>query len=163
MPSNRTNYRRVVAENVAALKLATPSLKSDAKLAAMCSTATRKIGSRTISHLTNPEGPQPQLDTMVAVAEAFRLPPWLLLMPDFDAKLKGVPDMPAPEIIELARRIAALDPARRELLMQIFGDAVTDEELHANGYKAPAQAPSVHEPAPTYKKPPKQLKMRLRR
>lgn len=117
----KPNYRKILAENIVALQAANPELGSHAKLAKQCSTATRKIGARTIGHLLNwKDGPQPQLDTIVAVAEAFKLPPWLLLTEDFDAITEkgGLP--PEPEVLELARRIASLQSDRRELLLEIF-------------------------------------------
>lgn len=122
--SMRINYRRVLAQSVKALMNATPALSSHAKLAKKCSTPTRKIGARTIGHLLDEDGPQPQLDTLVAVAEAFKVELWLLFLPEFDAKN---PDSTR-EMFELARRIAGLPRERQALLMEIFGEDVTDPD-----------------------------------
>jgi len=157
------NYRKILAHNVKALMDATPDLKSHAKLAKSCSTPTRKIGARTIGHLLNYEdGVQPQLDTIVAVAEAFKLPPWLLLTPDFDVPSRGGLDLPAPEVIELARRITSLTSDQRDGLVQLFGEAVTDDDLHQNGF-VPTGKQAVHEDGAKYKTSPKQFKLKLHR
>jgi hypothetical protein len=114
--SMRLNYRKILADNVNALKDASQDLTSGAKIAAKCpKVGVRKIGKRTIDHLLETDGPQPQLDTIVGVAEAFQTKPWLLLMPDFDAKSKTVP------MIELAQLIIDLLSKRPDLLSKISG------------------------------------------
>lgn len=105
---------------------ANPALSSHAKLAQRCSTPTRKIGARTIGHLLNADdGPQPQLDTIVAVAEAFKLPPWMLLHPEFDASTRRIDELDA-EVIDIARRISVMskghlpeEPSPREPLARV--------------------------------------------
>jgi len=137
------NYRKVLARNVAGLMEATPALGSRAKLAKRCSTATRKLGASTIGHLLNEEnGPQPQLDTIVAVAEAFKIAPWFLLMPDFDPKNKNLREAPSPAVIELAQRIAGLPQERLELLLDIFGGEGVDDRM----------AMTVQQPRSRYRK-----------
>lgn len=155
------NYRKLLAENVQSLMDRTPQLKSRAKLARKCTTPTRKIGASTIGHLLDPDGPNPQLDTIVAIAEAFKLEPWVLLTQDFDPETMTGGTLPPKEDLELARRISALDPKKRELLLDIFSDPVSDEEMESAGWRAGARS-SIHEPPAPYKKPPRQLRMRLK-
>jgi len=140
------NYRKILARNVAGLMKTTPALSSGGKLARKCSTDARKIGASTIRHMLNEDGPQARLDTIVAVADAFKIAPWMLLMPDFDPKSRNLREPPSPEVIELAQRIAGLTPARLELLLDIF-----------RGYGAPdqlafSQSPTVQQPKPRYGK-----------
>jgi hypothetical protein len=80
----RANWRKILAEKVREMMRANPNLGSHAKLAVAASRhSTRKIGASTIRHLLNhDDGPQPQLDTIVAVADAFKVQPWQLLVPN---------------------------------------------------------------------------------
>lgn len=145
----KPNYRKILAQNVAALMKSTPALSSHAKLAAHCSTPVRKIGARTIGHLLNfDNGPQPQLDTIIAVADAFRIEPWLLLRPDFDAASKTVRALVLPAMTEVTRRIIDLSEERRDLLFEIFARELDDddedkrfvEETHRSAMHAPRGA-----------------------
>jgi len=153
------NYRKILANNVAALMARTPALNSQRKIAKACFAPRRQIGARTIGHLLNtePDAPQPQLDTIVAVAEAFRVPPWALLSPDFDAESKTVGELP-PEFLEFARRLYA----QRDIVMDIFTEAVQDADVESHGYSA-IKEKSVHDPGSTYERQPKQFKMKLPR
>jgi len=131
------NYRKVLSDNVSALMKKTPELSSHAKLAKRCSTPTRTIGARTIGHLLNwQEGPQPQLDTIIAVAQAFKVECWMLLYPSFDAETLSVAGRIGENVVELAARITGLPEERQQLLMEIFAkDGVPDMQR------------AVHEPA----------------
>lgn len=100
------------------------NLNSHEKLAKACTTATRRIGSSTIGHLLNATGPQPRLDTIVAVAEAFKLSPWQLLHPDFDPVRKTASGVSSPELISIARRIEIMQEPQRELLLSIFQSSI---------------------------------------
>lgn len=135
------NYRKILARNVAGLMEATPALGSRGKLARKCSTATRKIGASTIGHILEEDGPQTRLDTIVAVADAFKVAPWMLLMPHFDPRSRDVRDAPSPEVIELAQRIAGLTPAKLELLLEIFGGEGAEDQLAISPAPMTAQQP----------------------
>ncbi len=132
-------YRKILADNVAELMRATPELNSHAKVAAkatMWAIKSRKIGARTIGHLLDYErGPQPQLDTIVAVAKAFKVEPWMLLRDDFDAATGTVREAD-PEVLDLAGKIAHLEDDKRKLLMEIFA---------SEGAPDPSQRPTLHD------------------
>jgi hypothetical protein len=138
------NYRQILARNVAALMKRNELMDSHAKLARYCSTPTRKIGARTIGHLVSADSQvNPKIDTIVAVAEAFKIAPWLLLTPDFDPARKGRGDLPPPEIIELAKRILTISAPERELLMTIFSKSEARDLVNA---RAPS---TVEQPTKT--------------
>lgn len=139
------NYRKILADNVLALMRQNPELNSHAKLAKHCSTPTRKIGARTIGHLLDWDGGiNPKLDTIIAVAEAFKVPPWMLLTPDFDPQHKIGGRLPPPEVIALAERILR----NREALGDIFNiELDTDFTRGAHIWTAPV---AVHEPKSVY-------------
>lgn len=135
-------YRRLLARNVADLMRVTPELGSHAKLAMRCSTPTRKIGASTIRHLLNADdGPQPQLDTIVAVAEAFKVPTWMLLHPEFDAGKRSVGGEMDSEVVDLARKIAVLSQDTQRTLMEVFNRPYTSAEPVAH-------ISELHEPTP---------------
>ena len=125
------NYRKILADNVRALKARYPELRSNAKIARRCKSGNRKIGASTIAHLIDDEaGVWPKLDTIIAVAEAFKVtPPWLLLTPNFDPDKKTSGDMPSPEIIQLALRILTIPRPEQALLMRIFSQSVPEEAI----------------------------------
>jgi hypothetical protein len=137
--SVQPNWRKVLAENVSALMEEHPELRSHAKLASRCSTATRRIGARTIGHLLNAEdGPQPQLDTIVAVAEAFKKEPWRLLMPNLGATNAHavaqpsaayvVPQRDAAAIGELYQRTVEIAAGLKALHVDLTGKAPTGRQ-----------------------------------
>lgn len=134
-------------------------LKSHAKLAKRCRSAGHKISARTIGYMLDVDDPrQPTLGTIVAIAETFRVLPWLLLTPDFNAEQKTGGQTPPPDIIALAERIMR----NREALSDVFGeDTITDDELDANGWNA-ARPSVMQQKSPPYKKTPRQLKMKLK-
>lgn len=160
------NYRKILAENVAALRNRNPELGSARKIAKACPVyGKRRIGPRTITHLleTGPAAPQPQLDTIVAVAEVFRVAPWMLMHPDFDADKRTVGDLPAPEIIALARRLASIGKDALQLLGDALSNSVPDGEVEAAGYdRRGAHALHEREPSP-YEKGPRQMKIKMQR
>lgn len=139
------NYRKILATNVANLMRLTPELKSHAKLAAKCRTLSgrRKIGPRTIGHLLDAEnGPQPQLDTILAVAEAFKVPPYMLLRPDFDAETRTTNTARfTGEVLEIAQSIADMSEEKRALLLEIFATEATP----AGPARTPSKPPATHE------------------
>lgn len=145
-----TQYRRILARSVAALMRATPELSSHAKLAKKCSTPTRTIGARTIGHLLNADdGPQPQLDTIVAVAEAFKVAPWMLLHPAFDAETKSVGGEVDAGVLEIARKISALSKDSQQVLLEVF-----HQPAAAQPQREPlARIKELHEPRPSEYKP----------
>lgn len=145
------NYRKILADNVAALMRENPDLGSHAKLAAaMRKIGPREFGPRTIGHLLNAQqGPQPQLDTIVAVAKAFKVEPWMLLREDFDASSKRAGELIPPEVVRIARTIVDLEPERRKLLMEIFAaEGAPDRE----GARVVHEASARHEAARHRKK-----------
>jgi transcriptional regulator with XRE-family HTH domain len=146
------NLRQIVARNVKALMDANPLLGSHAKLAARCSTPTRRIGARTIGHLLNPQSTvQPQLDTVNAIAEAFRVPAWMLLRADFDEILKRpLADVLTAEQIEVARRLSEVDRPHLDMLLALVS--------------RPAPTPATTPPpAPGTLRPPAAAPRRARR
>lgn len=143
--------KTVLAHNIKALMERNPELRTARKLAPHCTTATRKI-----AHLLDPKSDvQPQLDTIVAIAHAFRVKAWMLLCPEFDPSNKMADIIPPPEILALAQRIMR----NREAFSEIFGtEPIPDSVLEENGW----QAPTLHEPKKSInKKTPRQLKMKL--
>lgn len=138
------NYRQILAANVVALMERNELMSSHAKLARYCSTSTRKIGARTIGYLVNAESKvNPKIDTIIAVAEAFKVAPWLLLTPDFDPKKKTGGAMPSEKALEIARLIDARNPRENqwEVYRSLFVKGVPDEDLE--DLRAPA---SVQQP-----------------
>lgn len=115
------------------------------KLATKCFSPGRKIGASTIGHLISErdDAPNPQLDTITAVADAFKVEPWLLLMPEFDAKNPGNNQ----RMLALARRIAGLSKERQALLLDIFGDEDALNETNPS-----LRATTLHSPKASYNK-----------
>jgi len=151
------NSRKILAGNVAALMNVRPDLSSHAKLAKQCSTATRKIGARTIGHVLNAkDGPQPQLDTIVAIADAFRVPAWLLLTPDFDPKGKTGGAPPPADALELAYLFTEVPVERRELLLGIFRKESSTSETTLAANRRPDIA--LHQVSPSYEHRPRKQK-----
>jgi hypothetical protein len=143
-----SQYRRLLATNVAELMRLNPELDSWAKLAKKCSTPTRKLGASTIGHLLNADdGPQPQLDTVVAVAEAFKVAPWMLLHPEFDAATKSIGELDA-AVLEIARRISGMPKESQHAVLELFkhsSPAAQREPL------ARVREQQLHEPPSDYK------------
>jgi hypothetical protein len=132
----RPNYRKILIENVEALMEADGNLDSHAKIAAAARRAGHKIGKRTVGHLLNAEdgAPQPRLPTIVAVADAFKVAPWMLLMPELGERASAeantaaqtaasydVPERRARAIEELHERAAQMAGALRGLYVDITG------------------------------------------
>jgi transcriptional regulator with XRE-family HTH domain len=139
--------RQIVARNVRALMDASPLLGSHAKLAARCSTATRRVGSRTIGHLLDPNSTvQPQLDTIEAIADAFRVPPWSLLRVDFDPETKQpLVDVLDRDQVEVARRLANVPRAHLDMLLALVSTPAPSP--------AESTPPSVPGTLPTSRRP----------
>lgn len=140
-----------------------PDLDNPRKLAARCSTTDRKIGHNTIERMLSPDKTevQPRLDTLVAVAKAFRLTVDQLLSAALDPEAPNT-SAPPPEVIELARRIWS----NRGALLSVLGpDAVSDQEMEALGWRRddkPAEdSATLHQEHTGYSVPPRQTKMRL--
>jgi predicted RecB family nuclease len=155
--------RQILARNIRGLMANHPELDNARKLAARCSSPTRKIGHNTIERMISPDKSevQPRLDTIVAVAHAFRLTADQLLSAALDPE-KPNDSVPPASIIDLARRLWS----NREVLLGVLGpDAVSDQEMEALGWssKKPAGSESqkLHEDSPGYATPPRQTKMRL--
>lgn len=166
--------RSVLARNVKALMQRRDELKTPRKLAPRCSTATRNIGARTIAHLVDLKSSvQPQLDTIVAIAEAFKVPPWMLLTPDFDPEKLTGGAWPSERTMELARYMEAKNLTNDELnaLIKVFGPAVPDEKVQhlralpinvgKAGFAAPTATMLQEKPAPY--KTPRQHKIKIKR
>lgn len=154
------NLKEILAKNVNALMARNEALNSNAKLAKHCKRLIKNVSPRAIGYLRDTrDSRQPKLDTIEAVAHAFKISPWMLLTPDFDAHTKTGGKLPPPEIIALAERIHA----NRDTMMEVFRtDAVTDEEMEANGWKAGAKHTVVAEDRAKYA-PPRQRTMKLKR
>lgn len=148
--------KSVLARNIKALMERHPDFKTPRKLAPHCSTATRKIGARTIAHLLDPKSSvQPQLDTIVAIAQAFKVKAWMLLNTEFDPTSKTVAGLPPPEIIELAWRIMR----NREALSEVFSsNPVAESKLDTNGGNARALNESAEQ---DFKKTSRSLTVKL--
>lgn len=126
------NYKEILAKNVTALMDRDEVLNSHAKIAKRCKRTSREISARAIGYmLDTADDRQPKLDTIVAVAEAFKVAPWLLLTPDFDPDKKTGGDLPPPEVIRLALRIHTMPEPERILLMKIFSKDATDERTES--------------------------------
>jgi hypothetical protein len=138
-----------------------PELGTPRKLAERCSTAVRKIGHNTIERMMSPDksSVQPRLDTIVAVAKAFRIQPEQLISPALDPD-NPHDSYPPAEVIALARRLWE----KRDSLLDLLGpDAISDQEMEALGWKKgipPAAA--VHQKNAAYVAPPRQHKIRLK-
>lgn len=113
-------YRETLAKNVQGLMDHSPVLRTHKALAKKCSTPNRKIGARTIGHVVDGDGPQTRLDTIVAIAEAFGVTPMALLSPYFDPATKTEPNIPPPDVLDLAKAITELPTERQQLLFDIF-------------------------------------------
>ncbi len=126
------NYKTILARNVQALMDRNKALNSHAKIAKQCRRTARKISARTIGYLLDANDErQPKLDTIVAVGEAFKVMPWLLLMPDFDPDHPASGLIPSEKALEIARLIDARKPtdAQWEVYRSLFVKAVPDERL----------------------------------
>lgn len=154
--------RQILARNIRGLMAKNPELDSARKIAARCSSPERKIGHNTIERMISPDKSevQPRLDTIVAVARAFKLAPDQLLSAALDPE-HPQESVPPASIIQMARRLWS----QRHLLFDILGpDAISDEEMQALGWTsktAPQSSAAVHQEAPGYQIPPRQTKMRL--
>jgi transcriptional regulator with XRE-family HTH domain len=114
------DYRQLVAKNVRALKDANPRLSSNQKIADEAKRLSRgavAIGARTIGHVTNGDGPSPSLETLAAIAMAFRIDLSTLLSPELDPRLHTQEDVRVVE--DLAEQLRTLTPAQRALLQKI--------------------------------------------
>lgn len=153
----RMDIRKILARNVSALMRRSTDLKTPRKLAPHCSTATRKIGARTIAHLLKAEGSYPQIDTIAAIADAFKVPTWMLLYPNFDPDNNPPEGRLPPEVIALAQRIME----NREVITDVFGaDPISDAKLESNGFKAPSSH-AVHQKKTEYTT--RQTKIKIKR
>lgn len=158
---NDMKIKAILAKNVSALKVQTPALNSDAKIAKKCRELGYNVSARAVSYMLDVEEPrQPAIDTVEAVGKAFKVPAWMLLSPEFDAANRKIKDLPPPEVIALAERLNA----NKDLLHDVFGlAAVSDEEMEENGWKAPVAADAPPAADVKKKKPPRQLAMKLKR
>jgi transcriptional regulator with XRE-family HTH domain len=74
----RVNARAILSANIRKLMDLTPALDTQVKIAG----ATRgRVSQKTVSNVLNGAGPQPTLETLDALATAFRVPAWTLLHP----------------------------------------------------------------------------------
>jgi hypothetical protein len=139
-----TDYKKILAKNVLSLMGRSATLNSHRKLASHCSIGNRKVAPRTIGHLLDPdETRQPQLDTIVAIARAFKVPPWALLSPDFDPVTGNVRELPPPEILDLAYALYDNKDVLQALQKDHQKGQQSQRALHqpaAKPYKPPAIA-----------------------
>jgi hypothetical protein len=134
----RPNWRKILAEKVREMMRANPSLGSHAKLAVAASRhSTRKIGASTIRHLLNhDDGPQPQLDTIVAVADAFKVQPWELLVPN-DAPAGAAAAEPEARYLALPKDAAAISDLHQLAVDLVSGLRALNEGLPDKSVPAP--------------------------
>ncbi len=156
--------KSILARNITALMERHPDLESHAKIAKRCRELGVKLSARAIGYALDKEDPkQPKLDTVQAIADAFKVQAWLLMAPDFDTDTKRARELPAPEIIKLAYRIAGLNQEKRELLMAIFDDPVPDHEIEAAGFVPVVDPPQVARMrSALHQRTPRQMKMKLK-
>jgi hypothetical protein len=158
------NFKHILAKNIRGLMALNPSLNSHAKLAAKCRELydLRKIGATTIGHLLdNKDTRQPQLDTIVAIARAFKVTPWMLLSPDFDPAHRTIADLPPADVLELARRLME-NRSALDVLRDALSEAIPDHHLEKNGFTAPSAAPDLQQKPASYTAQ-RQLKIKLKR
>lgn len=143
------NHKQILVKNVRGL-MALSDINSNAKIAKKCKAAGHSVGSRTIGHLMTEGDPQsPTLATIVGIAAAYNVQPWMLLSPDFDPVERATGAMPPPECIALARRLME-NPQALTWLKTIFGPAAADNTIPKNGVHS---TPTLQQPEPTYKTP----------
>lgn len=145
--------KAILAKNIKALMHRHKEWKKPRQLAPHCRIGKREVGWRTIERVVNPSPSAdadwwPQIDTIQAIADAFKVPIWMLFTPDFDPEHKTGGALPPPEVIALAERILA----NRDAMQDVFGTTpISDEEMEQNGWKAPVAI--AGEPvAPAYRK-----------
>lgn len=154
------NLKKILAKNIRALQGLHPEMGSNALLAKHCKKINRKLSPRAVGYLLD-DSPdrQPKLDTIESIAEAFKVPPWMLLTPDFDAKARGGGAFYPPEVLALAEHILN----NRDLFADIFKPTpISDEEMASNGWAAP-HAQTTHQPRAEYGAPPRQREFKLKR
>lgn len=97
----KQSAQRVLAENCQRLRAAS----SQADVVGRAARHGYKIDQRTVSRLENPESSNSTLKTIEAVASAFGVPPWQLLIPDNVAQISGGLPSKAQQITEICRRL----------------------------------------------------------
>ena len=139
----KIDYRQLVASNVRALKRANPHLASNQKIAdeaARLSQGAVSLGARTIGHVTNGEGPSPSIDTLAAIALAFRIDLPTLLSADLDPVIHSTEDQRRVE--QLAEMLRDLTPAQRALLDKInTKQPVQDDDVRLIPFNAAGKRP----------------------
>lgn len=137
------DYRQLVARNLRALKAAHPRLSSNQRIAdeaKRLSHGSVAVGARTIGHVTNGDGPSPSLDTLAAIALAFRIDVPTLLSPDLDPALHTQEDVRMVE--ELAEQLRTLTAAQRALLDKINSSTpVPDDDVRLIPFNAAGKKP----------------------
>ena len=128
----KIDFRELVARNAQALMESSESLNSHAKIQKRCRELGFLVGSRTIGRLMQANGPSPTLETLVAFAAVFKIPPNYLISLDFLPHAKRLQDAPGPEVIELAKR---LNQMPKEILRLLVQDGVTGNNLKASEEK----------------------------
>ncbi len=125
----KIDFRELVARNAQALMESSESLNSHAKIHKRCRELGFLVGSSTIGRLMKASGPSPTLETLVAFAAVFKIPPSYLISLDFLPYAKRMHDAPGPEVIELAKR---LNQMPKEILRLVVQDGVTGSNLRAS-------------------------------
>jgi transcriptional regulator with XRE-family HTH domain len=139
------NYRKIFAENLDRLMKAHAQYHSGALLAAHTRKPSdgERVGASSINRLRRGEEVWPQLDTMIAIAEALRVPLWCLFLPNLDPEHLPGPEIPDASSLQLAEKISHMPKSSREDLRRLF----SGEAEETNAFL-------VHEPKPPhYDKP----------
>ena len=112
--------KEILAKNIAQLMAGNHTLTSHALIAKAATAAGHKISARAVGYaldLTqNAKNREASLRTLAGLGAAFKVPPWLLLCPDFDARRKQLRDLPPDDILALAYKLQA----NRDLLLGIL-------------------------------------------
>lgn len=136
----KTEVREALANNVKKLmegsgRNGSTDLRTQAKLAARCARISGKsFSQRTIGYLLRPDPSgknQPKLDTIVAIAEAFKVEPWRLLHPTMGSKIQDVP--------ELIKRYELASDKDKSIVQQVLEmEPVSDETVAKHLKPAPS-------------------------
>lgn len=104
------DYRKIFADNVKRLMEANPRFRSGASVAAFTTKPSdgKRVSARTINRIKNGHEVWPQLDTMIAIADAVKIPLWCMLIPGLDPEDPPGPQVPNAKIVQIAQRLAAM-------------------------------------------------------
>lgn len=144
------NYKNILSRNVASL-MAQSDYTSAAKLAERCRHVGHPIGKRTIGHLLDPnDAHSPTLETIVAIAAAFRISPHLLLDSRFEATPRAPAPAATPDVLQLAAHLLEhqniLDAVQQLLENYRPGKPLID----TSKMRARRSTDSLHQPTEPY-------------